>query len=185
VPTRLPHLPVIGVVPPVKPAAARTRTGAIAILATPATIARPYVDALVHQFAPSLRVVRHGSLALVEMAEGRLRGRTPDPAAVAAEIAPLFAGPAPLPDQVCLACTHFPLLADLMAAAGPPGVSWIDSGEAIARRVAQVLGVGARPGGFHFAAMLTTGPGKALDALQPPFAWWRSPALDSLPGWGR
>src|SRR5262245_14155328 len=34
--------PVVGVVPPIKPAAALTKTGVIGLLATPATIRRPY-----------------------------------------------------------------------------------------------------------------------------------------------
>ena len=38
-------------------------------------------------------------------------------------------------DTVVLACTHFPLLADELAAAFP-GRSWIDGGAGIARRIA-------------------------------------------------
>ncbi|HEX6118816.1 MAG TPA: hypothetical protein VFZ03_05135, partial [Dongiaceae bacterium] len=36
-------------------------------------------------------------------------------------------------------CTHFPLLGAELEAAGPAGVSWIDSGAAVARRVLDVL----------------------------------------------
>ena len=42
-------------------------------------------------------------------------------------------------DTVVLACTHFPLLADELAAGAPRPLRWIDSGAAIARRVAALL----------------------------------------------
>ena len=68
-------MPVVGVVPPIKPAAALTRTGVIGLLATPATVRRAYTDDLIAQFAADKRVVRFGSAALVEAAERKLRGR--------------------------------------------------------------------------------------------------------------
>ncbi len=40
---------------------------------------------------------------------------------------------------MALACTHFPLLAAELAAASPRPCVWLDSGEAIARRLAHVL----------------------------------------------
>jgi glutamate racemase len=42
-----------------------------------------------------------------------------------------------------LGCTHFPLLAQELAAAAPHPVTWMDSGAAIARRVATILGIAA------------------------------------------
>src|SRR5262245_46735209 len=42
----LPDIPVVGVVPPIKPAAAATKTGTIGVLATPATIRRAYTTDL-------------------------------------------------------------------------------------------------------------------------------------------
>ncbi|HRE45799.1 MAG TPA: aspartate/glutamate racemase family protein, partial [Terricaulis sp.] len=44
-------VPVVGVVPPVKPAAAQSKTGVIGLLATPATVRRTYTDDLIAQFA--------------------------------------------------------------------------------------------------------------------------------------
>src|SRR5690606_18436936 len=59
-------VPVVGVVPPIKPAAALTRTGVIGLLATPATVQRPYTNDLIAQFAAGKRVIRFGSAGLVE-----------------------------------------------------------------------------------------------------------------------
>jgi glutamate racemase len=131
-------IPVVGVVPPIKPAAALTQTGVIGLLATPATVQRAYTDDLIAQFAADKRVVRFGSAALVEAAERKLRGEAIDPAAVHEAIEALFADGTV--DVVALACTHFPLLAQELAAAAPRPCTWLDSGAAIARRVADVTG---------------------------------------------
>jgi glutamate racemase len=138
-------VPVVGVVPPIKPAAALTRSGVIGLLATPATVRRAYTDDLIAQFAADKKVVRFGSAALVEAAEQKLRGEAPDPAALQQAIDGLFGAPdGDRIDVVALACTHFPLLTQDLAARAPHMVTWLDSGEAIARRVAHVLG--AEPG---------------------------------------
>jgi glutamate racemase len=132
--------PIVGVVPPIKPAAELTRTGVIGLLATPATIARPYTDGLVGQFAADKKVIRFGSTRLVAAAEAKLAGAAQDDGAVADAIAGLFGAPdGDGIDVVALACTHFPLLRDELTRAGPTGCVWLDSGAAIARRVAQLL----------------------------------------------
>lgn len=132
--------PVVGVVPPVKPAAALTKTGVIGLLATKATIKRAYTNDLIANFADGKRVVRHGSAGLVEAAEAKLRGETPDAALIKSELEGLFSAPGGVEiDVVALACTHFPLLAEELNAASPRAVRWLDSGEAIARRVANLL----------------------------------------------
>lgn len=141
-------VPVVGVVPPVKPAAAQTKTGVIGLLATPATVRRPYTDDLIAQFAVDKTVVRFGSSALVEAAEQKLRGEIPSKAAITEAIDGLFGAPGGADmDVVALACTHFPLLADELSAAAPRPCVWLDSGAAIARRVATVLQ--AAPGVAH------------------------------------
>lgn len=135
-------IPIVGVVPPIKPAAALTRTGVIGLLATPATVQRPYTNELIAQFAAGARVVRVGSAALVEAAERKLAGApASDTAAAAAQACTeLFGAPGGGEiDVVALACTHFPLLARELAAAAPRPCVWLDSGEAIARRVRQLL----------------------------------------------
>ena len=133
-------VPVVGVVPPIKPAAALTRTGVIGLLATPATVRRAYTNDLITQFAADKRVIRFGSSALVDTAERRLRGDTVDVAALAAEMQGLFGAPGGGEiDVVALACTHFPLIAHELAATATRPCVWLDSGEAIARRVGNLL----------------------------------------------
>jgi glutamate racemase len=137
-------VPVIGVVPPIKPAAALSQSKLIAMLATPATIARAYTDDLIAQFAADAEVIRVGSTALVTQAEALLAGAGIDLDVVAREIAPCFveAG-ARRTDVVALACTHFPLLREVFEKVAPWPVTWLDSGDAIARRLSQVVDAGA------------------------------------------
>jgi glutamate racemase len=149
-------VPVVGVVPAIKPAAATSKERRIAVLGTPGTVRRAYVDDLIERYAADCDVRLKGSLALVEQAERKLRGEAVDMAIIAAETAPLFQGD-PI-DAVVLACTHFPLLRDELAQAAPYPLDWIDSGDAIARRVESLLGKQTTPKGrppFHQTAFST------------------------------
>jgi glutamate racemase len=137
-------VPVIGVVPAIKPAAAASRSRVIGLLGTKTTVASAYTAALIKQFADGCTVLTYGSPELVEAAERKLQGLPPADAEVVAAVAHLFGqrGGDRL-DTVVLGCTHFPLLAEELAAAAPHPVAWMDSGAAIARRVDAILGIDA------------------------------------------
>ena len=133
-------LPIVGVVPPIKPAAAATKTGVIGLLATPPTARRAYTSDLIAQFAADKVVIRVGSTALVEAAEAKLRGEAVNRSHIQNAIDELFgATDGDKIDAVALSCTHFPLLAAELAEAAPRECVWLDSGAAIARRVCDVL----------------------------------------------
>lgn len=132
-------VPVVGTVPAIRPAARLTRTGVIGLLATPGTVRRAYLDALEKEFAAGKTLVRRGSAGLVDIAERAIRGQGVDQEQVAYAVKPLFDPPdGPRIDVVILACTHFPLIRDAIAAACPPGVQLIDTGEAVARQAVRV-----------------------------------------------
>ncbi|MEG8037987.1 glutamate racemase [Sphingomonas sp. LR60] len=127
---------VVGTVPAIKPAAAMSRSRVIGVLGTAATVRQPYVDDLTARFASDCTVLRYGSAALVEIAEAKLAGAAPDPAALARELDGLFAQPGGAKiDVIVNACTHFPLLEPEMAALVPAGVRFVDGGPGIARRI--------------------------------------------------
>jgi glutamate racemase len=133
-------IPVVGVVPAIKPAAQQSKRKIIGLLATPATINRPYTDDLIQRYAADCTVLKIGSAELVEMAEAKLLGQAVEIDRVRSIIAPFFDRLANTqPDVIVLACTHFPLLRAELQAAGPADVAWIDSGAAVARRVLDVL----------------------------------------------
>jgi glutamate racemase len=141
----LPHLrkyfkqPVVGVVPAIKPAAALSQSHVIGLLATPATVNRTYTHHLIQEHAAHSNIIAVGSSELVQLAEDKLRGGQTDFEQLKKILQPFFIHPrAQEMDVLVLACTHFPLLRDEIAAQFPPHLHIIDSGEAIARRVASL-----------------------------------------------
>jgi glutamate racemase len=128
-------VPVVGTVPAIKPASLISKTRVIGVLGTEATVRQPYVDRLSAEFAGDCTVIRHGSAALVELAEAKLRGEPIAPAAIAAAVTPLAS--TERLDTLVLACTHFPLLREELQTA-LPGVTLVDSGQGIARRIAHL-----------------------------------------------
>jgi glutamate racemase len=133
-------LPVVGTVPAIKPAALASKTRVIGVLGTEATVRQPYVDRLSQEFASDCTVIRHGSAELVDLAEAKLRGDAPARDAMQRIMAGIFDQPlGGQIDQLVLACTHFPLLAEEIAASSPTGIALVDSGAGIARRTAHLL----------------------------------------------
>lgn len=162
-------VPVVGTVPAIKPAAEQTRTGVIGILATPGTVRRAYLDDLERQFASGMTVIRRGTAGLVDIAERAVRGQPIDQDQVAYAVKPLFDPPdGPRIDTVVLACTHFPLIREAIAAACPPGVRLIDTGEAVARQVIRIAPRTPRPAGGPIAYVTGGAANKA--AMAPAFA---------------
>lgn len=132
-------IPIVGTVPAIKPAAALSETRTIGVLGTESTVRQPYVDNLSREFAADCTVIRHGSHRLVALAEQKLRGETAPDSDYAAVLDGLFsqAGGENI-DTIVLACTHFPLVEEELAAAAPRPVRFVHGGDGIARRVAHL-----------------------------------------------
>lgn len=130
------NVPVVGVVPAIKPAAAMSRNRRIGLLATPATVSRPYLERLIVDYAWDCSIVRIGSSELVRLAEESLATGTVSSQRIQPILAPFTRSGV---DTVVLGCTHFPLIRGSLIAALQSELSWVDSGNAIARRVAQLL----------------------------------------------
>lgn len=159
-------LPVVGTVPAIKPAALMSRSRVIGVLGTTVTVRQAYVDDLARQFASDCRVLRAGAPALVDYAEKRLRGAACNPAVARASLALLGDQPGgDAMDTVVLACTHFPLVQDDLAAAAPSQLAFVDGADGIARRVQALLA------GHHFpesppaGTTITTGAADTSPAL--------------------
>lgn len=175
----LPHLrahlslPIVGVVPAIKPAAQCSQSKVIGLLATPATVNRRYTDDLIAEFAPECDVLRLGSSELVELVEKELWGQPQPAKAFEQALAPLLTDPRwHQLDTVVLACTHFPLVRDKLSAAAPSVTHWVDSGAAIARRVQHVLTevcAGTSPAPAVADRALLTGSTQASEALSNTF----------------
>lgn len=167
-------LPVVGVVPAIKPAAARTQTRSIGVLATSGTVQRAYLRDLITKFANGCAVLPIGSDRLVEIAEQKLRGVPVELTDIAAIVEPFFSEEVrPRIDTVVLGCTHFALLRKELAELSAGDICWLDSGAAIATRVQTLLQsrVGGRkaPLAAPASRVIFTAPASASyqDAFRP------------------
>lgn len=132
-------LPIVGVVPPIKTAGEVSQTRVVGLLATEATVTRPYVGNLIAQFAQDCQIISIGSPRLAEIAEEKIRGEPVCLDELRGILEPFFGASAPAVDTVVLGCTHYPLLIDALRAVSPRRVRWLDSAPAVARHLAQVL----------------------------------------------
>ncbi len=175
-----PDMRFIGTVPAIKPAAERTRSGLVSVLATPGTVKRAYTRDLIQSFAAKCHVRLVGSENLARMAEAYIRGETVSDEAVRAEIEPCFVEKdGARTDIVVLACTHYPFLANVFRRLAPWPVDWLDPAEAIARqarRLVPLIEGAEHPEGFDFAVFTSGKPdfstrrlmqGFGLDVAQP------------------
>jgi len=161
------RVPIVGTVPAIKPAAQMTRSGTIGLLGTAATIRQSYVDRLEAEFASGKRLLRHAAPALVAAAESKLRAERVEPAAIAAAVEGLRRQPGgEAVDTVVLACTHFPLLTEELAAEFGPGVQFVHGAGGIARRVVHLTQGQAFSRSVPDRALLT-GPEQACATLRP------------------
>lgn len=134
------NVPVIGVVPAIKPAAMLTKSKSIGLLATPRTIGSAYTDQLIEDFAANINVFRYGPPDLARAAEEYILNGQMYINAIKQAIDGIFSQKNSSEiDVIILACTHYPLIKDFLEANAPHKVNWIDSGAAIAKRVVQIL----------------------------------------------
>jgi len=140
-----PDFPFVGIEPALKPAALRSRTGVVGVLATAGTFqGRLYVEtkarfaknvtvlaAVADEFV--LEVERLGGRSVADLAPSE-RGRIAR--VVRAKVEPLLAAGA---DKLVLGCTHFPHLKPLIEQVAAGRAEVIDPSDAVARQARCVL----------------------------------------------
>ncbi len=132
---RLP-IPVVGLVPAVKPAARQSKNGRIGVLATPRTVAGERLEALIREFANDVEVHLQAAPGLADLVEsGQFSGPLVD-GAVATFVRPLARHGV---DTIVLGCTHYPFLREPIRKAAGLDVAIIDSGAAVALRTQALL----------------------------------------------
>ncbi len=129
-------VPIIGVVPAIKPAAHYSKKGIIGVLATESTIGRPYVQDLIVNFADDCKVVMVGSKILAKIAEDKLQNHPVEKAIIASEIAPFMEHKV---DAIALACTHYPLLLEEFLDLTDGKIKFFDPSAAVAYQLARKL----------------------------------------------
>lgn len=128
-------VPFVGMVPAVKPAAMQSKTGRVAILATPGTLDGELFARVVSDFGRGVRIATVPGAGLAELVESGQAGTPAARKSVRDLLEPEVRAGA---DTVVLGCTHYAFLrADIEAEF--PGVAILDTAEAVARRTVQVL----------------------------------------------
>jgi glutamate racemase len=175
------HVPIVGTVPAIKPAALLSKTRAIGVLGTDATIVQPYVDRLAALFASDCIVVRHGSAELVDLAEAKLRGERTDPGAFGRILDGLLSrSGGEKVDTIVLACTHFPLVEAELAAAAPRPLAFVHGAAGIARRTAFLLRDHIWPEAPGEGIAVFTAPSPAIGAYRAGLAGFGLTRLETL-----
>jgi glutamate racemase len=170
-----PAVPVVGVEPGLKPAAALTRNGRVGVLATPGTLASARYAALLRAQPPGVTYVARPCPGLASLVEA---GDLAAPAlhdAIAGHVAALHAARV---DTVVLGCTHYSFIRAHLEAALGPGVLIVDTADAVARYAAARITVA--PGAPHVPRLQTSGDVARLRAIARawlPFAC----SVDALP----
>lgn len=133
------ELPIVGLVPAVKPAVGQSKSGVVGVLATPGTLRGTLLKDVIREFAEpvGVKVLTALSTELVPLVEAG-KADSQEVRAVLREIlTPLAKAGA---DSLVLGCTHYPFLADSIRAVFGDTFTLLDSGAAVARHTKNVLG---------------------------------------------
>jgi glutamate racemase len=133
-------VPVVGTVPPVKPAASITKNGKIGIIATETTVQNDYIDMLIKEFAHDKEISIQASSALVEASERRLSGDDLD-RVLESELS-CFKDIGI--DTLVFGCTHYFFLYDQIVRFFNDAVNVVDSRDGVARRTASLMDISTR-----------------------------------------
>lgn len=151
------EMPFVGMVPPVKPAAMRTATGRVGVLATQGTVNGDLFADVVDRFAGDVELITRVGTGLVERVEAGEPDGPETEALLHAYLDPMLEAGI---DTVVLGCTHYPFLIPTIRRIAGPELNVLDSGQAVARQARRVLAERSllaerdRPGQI---AYLTTG----------------------------
>jgi len=129
-------LPIIGMEPAVKPAAAASNNGIIGVLATTGTLQSAQFAALLEHYGQNVQVVTQACVGLVECIEQGQLDAPQTQALLQQYCQPLMAAGA---DTIVLGCTHYPFVRQYIQQIVGPNVTLIDTGAAVAKRLQQVL----------------------------------------------
>lgn len=156
-------LPFIGMEPGIKPAAAASKSGVIGVLATEASLAGEKFHRLVTTHASQLRVLTQPCPKFVALVEQGVLDGPEVVAAIAEYITPMIAKGV---DTIILGCTHYPFLKTALRREIPAHIQLIDTGLAVAQRVASLAITEEKttPPAIH---LHTTGPLAQLEKLLP------------------
>ena len=131
-----PDFPFIGMEPAIKPAAAATRSGVVAVLATAGTFkGRLYRETCRHH-AAGVQVIECIADEFVRLVEAGTVSGPEAERVVRARVEPLIARGA---DELVLGCTHFPHLKRVIELVAAGRAEIVDSAQAVAAQVERIV----------------------------------------------
>ena len=130
------NVPFIGIEPAIKPAALKTETKNVGVLATKGTLSSNLFHNTSKLFAEGITIIEQEGTGLVELIEAGKVNSEKTRALLKKYIDPMLQKNI---DCLVLGCTHYPYLVPLLEDFLPNGVHIIDSGEAVARQTQAVL----------------------------------------------
>ena len=138
---RYPDLPILGVVEPgAAAAAAGSRSGRIAVIATEGTVRSGAYDLAIRRLRPDATVVARACGLLVSLAEEGWAEDVIAEAVLRRYLGPLFErDPHAAPDCLVLGCTHFPLFTPAIRTLFGPWVTLVDSSATVAEAAVGLL----------------------------------------------
>ncbi|NHV29182.1 glutamate racemase [Burkholderia sp. D-99] len=129
-------MPLVGVEPGIKPAAAVSASGVAGVLATQSTLNSPRFQALLDRYGAGRRFICQPGHGLVEAIE---RGDTNSPALRAlldSYLQPMLDDGA---DTLVLGCTHYPFFTETIRDLVGDRLTIVDTSDAIARQLVRIL----------------------------------------------
>jgi glutamate racemase len=129
-------IPIIGMEPAVKPAAAATKTGVVGVLATVGTLKSAQFAALLESYGKNVIVVTQACVGLVECIERGELATDKTKRLLESYLKPLLDAEA---DTIVLGCTHYPFVRPLIEAIVGKEITLIDTGAAVARQLQKRL----------------------------------------------
>lgn len=130
------NVPFIGIEPAIKPAALKSKTKSIGILATQGTLASELFSQTSELYASDINVIEQNGDGIVHLVEtGRLYSQEMIDL-LTKYLTPMIKQNI---DYLVLGCTHYPYLLPLIKTIVPYSVTVIDSGEAVAKQTEQIL----------------------------------------------
>ncbi len=132
-----PSVPIVGMEPGVKPAVLASKNRRVGVMATRVTLESPRFQGLLRDHGQGATIVPQACPGLALAIEsGDLRS------AAILDLVERYCEPLRQAgvDTVVLGCTHYAFVRDQIEAAMGPGVSVIDTAQAVARQTARLLG---------------------------------------------
>lgn len=129
-------LPIIGIEPAIKPAALKSQTKSIGILATKGTLSSKLFSQTSELYSKNINIIEVVGNGLVSLIEEGKQNSAEIKGLLSSLLKPMIVGKI---DYLVLGCSHYPYLLPTLREILPPNVTIIDSGEAVARQTKKVL----------------------------------------------